>query len=245
MCQDSTSPDPGRFCCMRGWVITVMIFGILEILFGFGQVPTLASPPCFICPNNMVNYSATAGNACHRFGTFALTSANEAHNVPNEAACNREGGHTYAPYTCADAHYFWAFTGGRQAVSGGFATCPEWQGHYAHCCMAGTPAPSIQAAAGGGGTLIQMVGLLLGGALKFIASAVLSCCAGKPTRGKMMTASIVGGLALLLDIIFFILGLVSLLAMYVATLPCPRPLAAPIPRGSVLQRFYLSLSRAS
>ena len=111
--------------------------------------------------------------------------------------------------------------------------------------MTGTPAPSIQAAAGGGGTLIQMMFLLLGGALKFIASVPLSCCGGKPTRGKMMLSMIVGGLALLLDIIGLLLGIVSMLAMYVATLPCPRPLAAPIPRGSVLQRFYLSLSRAS
>ena len=112
MCSDPNAPDPGRFCCMRGWVITVMIFGILEILFGFGQVPTLASPPCFICPNNMVNYSATAGYRCDRFGTWSKSSNFEAHNVPTEAACMQDGGYNWVPYTCAESHYFWAFTGG-------------------------------------------------------------------------------------------------------------------------------------
>ena len=243
MCSDPNAPDPGRFCCMRGWVITVMIFGILEILFGFGQVPTLASPPCFICPNNMVNYSATAGYRCDRFGTWSKSSNFESHNVPTEAACMQDGGYLWVPYTCAESHYFWAFTGGRQAVSAGLETCSAPQTAESHCCMTGTPAPSIQAAAGGGGTLIQMMFLLLGGALKFIASVPLSCCGGKPTRGKMMLSMIVGGLALLLDIIGLLLGIVSMLAMYVATLPCPRPLAAPIPRGSVLQRFSLSLTR--
>ena len=243
MCSDPNAPDPGRFCCMRGWSITVMIFGILEILFGFGQVPTLASPPCFICPNNAVNYTAMAGYRCDRLLGTAKSSNFEAHNVPTEAACMQDGGYNWVPYTCAETHYFWAFTGGRQAVNGGFETCSAWQTAEAHCCKAGTPAPSIQAAAGGGGTLIQMIFLLLGGALKLIAGTVVSCCAGKPNRGKMMTAMIVGGLALLLDIIGLILGIVSMLAVYVATLPCPRPLAAPIPRGSVLRRFSLSHAR--
>ena len=64
MCQDSTSPDPGRFCCMRGWSITVMVFGIFEILFGGFQIPTLLSPTCYTCPTNKVDYAKLAGYTC-------------------------------------------------------------------------------------------------------------------------------------------------------------------------------------
>ena len=207
MCQDSTSPDPGRFCCMRGWSITVMVFGIFEILFGGFQIPTLLSPTCYTCPTNKVDYAKLAGYTCSMPPMQPdLYSLRPADGVGTAANCTAAGGTAYTPYTCGEAHIVMLTS---RELRGD--VCTEWQGYYADvCCIAGDAPPDGQAT-----TIVQMAGLFIGGLLKVIAGAVLSCCAGKPNPGKMMTATITAGLALALDVIFFILGIVWMIGVYV------------------------------
>ena len=205
MCSDPNAPDPGRFCCMRGWSITVMIFGIVEILFGLSNIPTLISPTCWVCPTNKVDYQATAGYTCSRVLQDDLYSVVPADGVGSAANCTAKGGTTYTPYTCGEAHIYYL----TNPVDS--ATCTEWQGYYAEaCCVAGDPPPGQTT------TIIQMLGLLVGGLLKVVAGLVLSCCAGKPSPGKMRTAIVTGGIALALDVIFFILGIVWMIGVCVA-----------------------------
>ena len=173
MCQDSTSPDPGRFCCMRGWSITVMVFGIFEILFGGFQIPTLLSPTCYTCPRtrSITRSSPATPAACHQCSRTSTRSAPRMASAPPQTARPRAAPptrHTRAARRTSSCS--------RHARGD---VCTEWQGYYADVCsIAGDAPPDGQAT-----TIVQMAGLFIGGLLKVIAGAVLSARAS-PTRGR-------------------------------------------------------------
>lgn len=207
MCNDPNSPNPQKFCCMRGWVITCIVFGTLEVLSGLNNIQAvIAGEPCYICPTNKVDYVADAGYNCW-IGAEVKGNSHELEDPTNfphytKAKCDAANG-DWRVYSCADAHSFWL---GLQAVRGGSETCTKWQNIYKDtCCVAGAAPPNSTQNA-----LFQMLFNLLTGTLKIVGGAMLSCCCGQPTPGKMKCSKFTLGAALLVDLILLVIVFVGI-----------------------------------
>ena len=206
MCNDPNSPDPQRFCCMRGWSITLLVFGIFEVVSALFSVQgIIAGEPCYICPTKAVAYTAEAGYWCDVGGVPRGDSNDDSSEFSTQALCESNSG-KWTVYSCGDAHQTFLQAGNprrgsnAEVIRSGHATCTEFQGFYADkCCVDGSAPPNTTSQ-----SLVQLFAGFVIGMLKVIAGGVLSCCAGKPNPGKMKCAQISGACALVLDLAYLI-----------------------------------------
>ena len=210
---DPNSPTAQAFCCMRGWSIAVLVFGILEILSSLNSIgPMQTGDPCYICPDagmGGIDYSKGGFGWCQYKGVWtgdSMCAETEAYSKTNDcktAKMNSEADckGKWTTYTCGEANSYWA-TQLPEYRANSPDQCSALQTTFRpKCCIAGDPPPPSTAG-------LQFVLLLLSGIVKSIAGGVLSCCAGPPTDGKLKISLYTSATAFLIDFIIFIVVIV-------------------------------------
>ena len=217
MCSDPDAPNPGAFCCMRGWAIFAIVSGVFELLGCFQLAQLAFGPaPCLICPSSGFDTQMVHGYNCQD-GTNPLTwlggsqCTDPAYEqafcpsplVTTQAECTTGGG-TWQSYTCGTDAQFWLGQGSWAGT--GTSQCAAVQGNYADCCVAGTPGPANNA----GGQYVLFFSAVLMAILRTTAGTMLSCCGGTPSDAKLNIARNIMLVVMLLDVVYTIFQLMSL-----------------------------------
>jgi len=218
MCTDPDSPSPGAFCCMRGWAITAIVFGVFELLGSWNYISgSLGPTPCYGCPSGSMNAITIAGYNCMDGGTWKGGSqcADQDYwdafcdDTPGAVTTQADCAYLWESTTCSENAGFWANSELFQhSVVGGTEECDVVQATFAAagCCATGGTAPPTD---GGSGMILGVLAILLG-LLRVTSGSLLSCCGGRPTSRKLMIALVLQILVMLLDVVFAIMLLVGL-----------------------------------